>query len=39
MLAQTTVSGTLIDEETNEPLIGATVQVKGLQPTMTALSP
>ena len=29
MLAQTTVSGTLIDEETNEPLIGATVQVKG----------
>lgn len=27
MLAQSTVSGMLIDEETNEPLIGATVQV------------
>ena len=29
VFAQTTVSGMLIDEETNEPLIGATVQVKG----------
>lgn len=29
MLAQSTVSGRLIDEQTNEPLIGATVQVAG----------
>lgn len=29
MFAQTSVSGMLVDEETNEPLIGATVQVKG----------
>lgn len=29
VLAQTKVSGVLIDEETSEPLIGATVQVQG----------